>query len=303
MRIPVCLTRAFRVCALAGVALAVGAEPEKTMKDVPWVRGPVTGDLVKQAEIKLPDGYLFTGKAGTKTFLEITHNFPDGREAGMFMPIYDNEKPATDYFVIFEYMDVGFVKDDEKGKINADDLLKSLKQGTEEANVERRKRGWPTMQVIAWSKPPFYDPKTNNLTWGTLIRDEKGGEVINYTTRMLGREGYMKVDLVCDPTVFPAVVVEYEQVMKKFEYRQGRKYAEFKSGDKVAAIGLTALIAGGAGAVLVKSGLLAKFWKLLIPLFIGIAAFFQKVWGAITGRKKKEALVTAKPEEVKVEEA
>ena len=157
------------------------------------------------------------------------------------------------------------------------------------------------MHVIAWSKPPFYDPKTNNLTWGTLIRDEKGEEVINYTTRMLGREGFMKVDLVCDPQEFPQAMADYEQIMKHFDYKQGRRYAEFKSGDKVAAIGLTALIAGGAGAVLVKSGLLAKFWKLLIPIFVGIAAFFRKVWSSITG-KKKEELVTTKPEEVKVEE-
>jgi len=303
MRIPACLTRAIKVCTLASIALVLGAETEKTMKDIPWVRGPVTGDLIKQAEIKVPEGYLYTGAAGTKSFLEMTQNFPNGREAGMYMPIPDRDKPGQDYFVIFEFADVGYVKDDEKGKIKADELLESLKKGTEESNVERRKRGWPAMQVIAWSKPPFYDPKTNNLTWGTLIRDDKGAETINYTTRMLGRQGFMKVDLVCDPEAFPKAMADYEQIMKHFAYTQGNRYAEFKSGDKVAAIGLTALIAGGAGALLVKSGLLAKFWKLLIPLFIGIAAFFQKVWGAITGRKKKEELATIKAEEKKVEEA
>ena len=303
MRRPVCLTRVLRMCALAAITLALGAEPEKTMKDIPWVRGPVKGDLIKQAEIKVPEGYLYTGAAGTKSFLEMTQNFPNGREAGMYMPIPDREKPGQGYFVIFEFSDVGYVKDDEKGKINADELLESLKKGTEKANVERRKRGWPAMHVIAWSKAPFYDPKTNNLTWGTLIRDEKGEEVINYTTRMLGRQGFMKVDLVCDPQAFQTAVADYEKIMKHFEYTQGNRYAEFKSGDKVAAIGLTALVAGGAGAILVKSGLLAKFWKLLIPIFVGIAAFFQKVWGAITGRKRKEELALVKPEEVKIEEA
>lgn len=302
MTIPVSLTNILRLLVFASVTLTLGAEPEKTMKDIPWVQGPVTGDLIKQAEIKVPEGYLYTGAAGTKSFLEMTQNFPNGREAGMYMPSPSRDKPGQNYFVIFEFADVGYVKDDEKGKINADELLESLKKGTEEANVERRKRGWPMMQVIAWSKSPFYDAKTNNLTWGTLIRDDKGFETINYTTRMLGRQGFMKVDLVCDPDAFPVAMADYEQIMKHFSYTQGNRYAEFKSGDKVAAIGLTALIAGGAGALLVKSGLLAKLWKLIIPLFIGIAAFFQKVWVAITGKKKKEELATIKPEEAKADE-
>jgi len=303
MRRPVYLIRVLKAFAFAFIALTLGAEPEKTMKDIPWVRGPVTGDLIKQAEIKVPEGYLYTGAAGTKSFLEMTENFPNGREAGMYMPIPDRENPKNGYFVIFEYADVGYVKDDEKGKINADELLESLKKGTEEANVARRERGWPPMHVIAWSKAPFYDPKTNNLTWGTLIRVEKGGDVINYTTRMLGRQGFMKVDLVCDPETFTSAIADYEKIMKNFEYTQGNRYAEFKKGDKVAAIGLTALVAGGAGALLVKSGLLAKFWKLLIPVFIGIAAVFQKMWGAITGKKKKESLVLGNPEDSKVDEA
>jgi len=41
-----------------------------------------------------------------------------------------------------------------------------------------------------------------------------------------------------------------------FSYSSGYKYAEWRSGDKVAAYGLTALVAGGAGVALVKSGLL-----------------------------------------------
>jgi uncharacterized membrane-anchored protein len=264
-----------------GVALSLQAEPK-----IDWAKGPVTGTLGNQAELQVPKGFLFTGVAGTKTFLELTHNFPSGREAGMFLPVPEKGKPNNDWFVIFEYHDVGYVKDDEKNKIDADELLKSLQEGTESANEDRTKRGWPTLHVVSWTKPPFYDPKTNNLTWGTLLRDSKGQESINYTTRMLGRKGYMQVDLVTDPQEFPTASADFEQIMTKFSYIKGNRYFEFKKGDKIAAIGLTALVAGGAGAVLLKSGLLAKFWKLLIPVFVAIGAFFKKIWAKITGKKE-----------------
>ena len=44
-------------------------------------------------------------------------------------------------------------------------------------------------------------------------------------------------------------------------FKAGSRYAEFGQGDKIAAYGLTALVAGGAGAALAKSGLLSKMWK------------------------------------------
>jgi uncharacterized membrane-anchored protein len=282
--------------ALANIALPLAvtfsiglSAQEKDRPNIPWEKGPITGKLLSQAEIKLPEGFLFTGASGTKTFLEITHNFPSGSEAGMFLPSpkesKNGGKDADNWFVIFEYHDVGHVKDDEKDKIKADKLLKSLQEGTEQGNEERRKRGWPTLEVVSWTKAPFYDPKTNNLTWGTLLRDSKGQESVNYTTRMLGRTGYMQVDLVTDPQEFPVAVADFEKAMAQFTFTTGSRYAEFKKGDKIAAIGLTALVAGGAGAALVKTGLLGKFWKLLIPIFVGIGAFFKKLWNKITGKQ------------------
>ena len=270
---------------LLGAALALqGVEKPK----IDWQESPVKGVLLNKAELSLPDGYLFTGVSGTKTFLELTENFPSGKEAGMFMPRPEEGKDNKNWFVIFEYHDVGYVKDDEKNKIDANKLLKTLQEGTESANEERTKRGWPTLQLVSWSQPPQYDPRTNNLTWGTLLRDSKGQESINYTTRMLGRGGYMQVDLVTGTEEFKAAVADYETAMATFTFTSNNRYAEFKKGDKIATIGLTALVAGGAGAALAKTGLLGKFWKLLIPVFLAIGAFFKKIWNKLRGIQEEE---------------
>ena len=43
----------------------------------------------------------------------------------------------------------------------------------------------------------------------------------------------------------------------------------WRAGDELAQYGLTALVVGGVGAALVKSGLLARLWK---PIVLGLAA-------------------------------
>jgi len=45
------------------------------------------------------------------------------------------------------------VKDNEK--IDADAILKTLKENTEASNAERKRRGWPELHVVGWSIPPL----------------------------------------------------------------------------------------------------------------------------------------------------
>jgi uncharacterized membrane-anchored protein len=81
--------------------------------------------------------------------------------------------------------------------------------------------------------------------------------------RLLGRGGVLHADLVLDPSQLGTVVADFDQVVAGTTFTPGNRYAEWREGDKVAAYGLTALVAGGAGAVAVKTGLFAKLGKLL----------------------------------------
>src|SRR5262249_1118766 len=112
-------------------------------------------------------------------------------------------------------------------------------------------------------------------------------EIVNYNIRMLGRHGYMSVVLVTDPPQLAAVKPDVQNVIANFSYKQGKSYAEFIQGDKVAEYGLTALVAGGAGAAAVKFGFftfLAKYAKALvfgaIALLAGIWRFIKSMFGA-----------------------
>ncbi len=245
--------------------------------------GPVTGHLGSVAKIEVPEGLAFSGKPGTNMFLEMNQNIPNGTEVGMVIS-------PDDWFVVFEYEASGHVKDDDKDSLDADDLLKNIKEGTEAANDERKRRGWSTMNVIGWHKPPFYDPATHNLTWSIRARSEHG-ETINWSTRMLGRTGIVNVSLVASAANIDAAVPAFNELIKGFSYVQGQSYAEFKPGDKIAEYGLAALVAGGAGVVAAKTGILMKFWKVIVAGFVAIGAFFKKLFGF--GKKSDDTRTSA----------
>ena len=259
--------------------MAVAQEPP----EIPWEKGPCVGRLGTMAEIQVPKGFLFTGKDGAKLVMERTHNIPSGSELGVLMPIPKDEKDEG-WFVIFKFSPIGYVKDDEKNNLDADAILASIKTATDKANDLRRSKGWSAIDVIGWTRKPFYDPRTNNLTWAILGRDATTqDEVVNHSVRLLGRTGYMNTDLILSKQMAPQGIPVFDHVMEGFRYTSGQTYAEFRKGDNVAAIGLTALVAGGAGAVLAKSGLLGKLWKFLVFAVIGVIGFFKKLF---TGKKQ-----------------
>ena len=262
--------------------------PGEQGPQIDWVEGPRTVDLGKNlAEIRVGTNFIFAGPEDTRTLMKLQGNPPTDLEVGYITPAAENEN----WFIVFEYEDVGHVKDDEKDAIDADALLKGMKEGTEEANKIRKEMGVEALHLIGWYEPPHYDAATHNLVWATDNRTEGGEQVINYNVRLLGREGVMSATLVANPGELAVAKNHTTRMLEAFKYKPGQRYAEFTSGDKVAQYGLTALIAGGAGAAAAKFGLfsvlgkfLAKAWKLVILAVAGLGAGVKKL---LSGRGGK----------------
>ncbi len=265
----------------AGLTVAAAAQEPATEQPKPkidWQAGPSTGRLGDIGEINIPDGYRFTGRAGTQTVLKLTHNPPSGKELGTIIP------SGGKWFMIFEFEDSGYVKDNDRN-LDANSILQNIKEGTEAANEQRKANGWKPFHVTAWETSPFYDPQTKNLTWAIRGRGDDPTDTgsVNHSIRVLGRRGTMNVDLVVDPAEYAETKPEFNTLMSGFSFSAGNRYADFRSGDKVAKYGLAALIAGGTGAVLLKTGLLAKFWKLIVLAVVAIGGFIKKLFKSIFG--------------------
>ena len=251
------------------------------IEGVTWQRGPSIGELGTTAEVHVPAGYVFAGGNDTRRIMEANKNPPTGREVGFVSPA------GEDWFAVFEYDDVGYVRDDEKNSLDADALLQSIKVATDEGNKERLKRGWPTMAILGWEQSPRYNESTHNLEWAIKAESE-GAPIVNYNTRLLGRGGVMEVTLVTDPSQLSTTLPKFKKMLAGFEFKQGQKYGEFRAGDKMAAYGLTGLIVGGGTAVLVKSGAFKWLWKVLVFAALGVAAFIKKIFS----RRKADNFVS-----------
>ena len=270
------------LAAAAAVSLALMAPASAQNPNINWAQGPTIAKLGDAASLSIPYGYQFASADDSRTLLEMMGNPTSGRELGIVTPA------DGAWFVVFEFSDIGFVKDDEKDSLDASAILETITEGNDAANEERERRGWPTLTILGWEQAPFYDPQSNNLEWA--IRGQSvEGMVINYNTRLLGRHGVMEVSLVVDPDKLQASLPQFKNLLANYSYDAGQRYAEFTSGDKIAQYGLAALVAGGAAAAAVKSGLFvklfAKLWKLILLVVIAIGSFFKKIVNALRGEK------------------
>ena len=244
------------------------------LQKLSWQRAPGEGVIAGKAKIRIPEGLTFLDERNTRRFLELMGNPPrDGH--------YVIAPANLDWFAVFSFDPVGYVKDDEK--IDADALLASLKKGDEPGNEERKRLGMAPIYTDGWHVPPHYDSATKRLEWGMRLRDEKGATHVNYTSRLLGRSGVMSAVLVSSPQSLNEDMKAFNGALGGYEFSAGEKYAEFKQGDHIAAYGLGALVLGGAAAAAAKAGLfksLGKFlWVIVGGGLMGGWALLKKFFG------------------------
>jgi len=106
-----------------------------------------------------------------------------GAELGILAP------EDLSWFAILSFSDVGYVRDDDKDSLDADAMLASVQQGTEESNKERRRRGLEhdfgnRLDAV----PPLRQPHAQSGVEPEGSR-RRGQVVVNHYTRLLGRRG------------------------------------------------------------------------------------------------------------------
>jgi uncharacterized membrane-anchored protein len=249
-----------------------------------WVSGPNTGQLADVASIEVPEGFMMCDGNDTRSILAAFGNVPGTKELGLLAP------QSLDWFIVFEFDPIGYVNDDEKDKLDAAGMLKSIREGTEYGNEMRAKQGVPPMKILGWDVKPRFNDETKLLEWA-ILAESGTDQVLNHNTRVLGRRGVMEVALVIGPEIVKETMPVFYKLLKTFKYAEGQKYAEFKEGDSVAKYGLAALVVGGAAVGAGKLGLFAwfavmfkKLWKLIVIGVVAIGAGIKKLFSGVVSR-------------------
>jgi uncharacterized membrane-anchored protein len=271
-------------CGLVLANLQLLGQNSETKPKFNILKGPAKAPLGNVAQIDLPTGYIFINGKDYQALLKAEGEPVSGNELGSLRATNEH------WSVVFEFSDIGYVKDDDKDKLDADKLLASIRRNNEEANKERVEAGNPPIEVIGWEIPPKYDSNTHNLEWA--IRGAVQGQpFLNYNTRLLGRKGVMEVVLIVKPEQLTETLPTFRNLLAGYSYQTGNSYAEFRPGDKVAKYGLGALVLGGAAVGAAKLGLftwllvfIKKGWKLVVVAFVAVVGFFKKLF---TGKSTK----------------
>lgn len=245
--------------------------------------GPADVPLAGKAVLKLPEGHAFVPQPQAGKLLNAMGNpGTDPRLAGLIFP-----KDDAGWFMTVRYEDSGHIKDDDARDWNADDLLKSFREGTEAANEERVKMGVPAIEIVGWAEKPAYDPATHRLVWAMSSRDKgaPGAEAqgVNYNTYVLGREGYFMLNLVTELKELPAHKPAAHTMLAALAFNDGQRYADFNAGtDRMAEYGLAALVVGVAAkklGFLAAAGLFfAKFAKVILLGLAGVGGLAVKLF-------------------------
>jgi len=267
------------------------------------IMGPAEVPLNGQAKLAVPADSAFIPQAAANRVMKALGNTALPERAGLVVP----RDPKAPWLVDVTWIGEGYVRDGDAADWQADAMLQSLKEGTEEQNKDRVARGIPPVEIVGWVEPPTYDKASNRLIWSLSSRtpgDAAGvPQTVNYNTYALGREGYFSLDLITGSDTIAADKQVARQLLAALRYDEGKRYADFNdSTDKVAAYGIAALV----GAVAVKKlGLLAligvfllKAWKIALLIAVGGFAAVRRFFGGLFGRKP-----AAEPDEISYHEA
>jgi len=251
------------------------------------------------ATLVVPDGYRFLGSEQSAYVLSSLWGNPPSSVMGLLFP--KGVTPLGDnftYVVSISYSEEGYIDDEDAEDLDYDEILETMQEDVEAANDQRIAMGYGSAKLIGWASPPFYDKVNKKLHWAKELEFDGSKEhTLNYNIRILGRRGYVELNVIGSLDVLPLVKQNVDQILASVEFEEGHTYADFDPEiDEIAAYGIGGLI---AGKVLLKLGLLAGFLKFFKVIGLAILKFWKPITIAVValGAGIKKYFYTTKANE------
>ena len=176
------------------------------------------------ATLELPAEFRYLDPRETDLVIRAWGNPPNNETLGMIVPAGANVFQAESWAVVITYDEDGFVKDDDAATVNYDDLLGKMQRALRGENEERRRRGYPEIELVGWAEPPRYDSAAHKLYWAKDLRfGTEAVHTLNYNIRVLGRRGVLVLNAVASMDQLAAVRRDMTKVIA-FVDREGSSF-------------------------------------------------------------------------------
>lgn len=264
----------------------ISDEEKAFFKDFDFQQGVLKLPAAK-ATLNVPSNFYYLSPADTKKVLvDVWGNPPSSADdtLGMIFPTTYLPSQNSAWGSVIRYNADGYVSDTDAASTDYDELLQQIKSGISEDNVEREKQGFEPITLIGWASPPRYDTSAHAMHWARDLvfgKDMSAAHTLNYSIRMLGREGVLQFNFVAGLDQLPEIKQAIPSAIKMASFDNGATYTDYRSGDTLAAYGMAGMIAAGAGAKVA-----AKFGFFAVALALLKKGGFFVVIGAIAGGYK-----------------
>jgi uncharacterized membrane-anchored protein len=183
--------------------------------------------------------------------------------------------PKQHALLYMEYVDAGYVTLDDWKDLDATKMLDDMRQSTEDGNEDRRKNNVSGIHIDSWIQPPTLDRTHNTVRYIVRLHDDDRQQFLNAVALALGRRGYERFTLVSNANKPDASRDLLSSMIGDYTFTKGFRFSDYVTGDKLAGIGVAALVGSVAGVAIAKTvgfGAILLFAKKFIVLIVAAIA-------------------------------
>ena len=187
--------------------------------------------------------------------------------------------------IYIEHEGGGYVSIDDWKNVDTNVMIKELNDNAKTVAQDRKAKNLSYATKLSWVHKPQLDRQKNMVYYAYKVEWSDDDLSLESLSLVLGKKGYTTVTFVTkyDENISLATVSKRNKdKASTFIYDDGKMYSDFKTGDKVAAVGIGALLAATLGVKALKPGLLIglmlllkKFWFILLLPFLAIGKLFN----------------------------
>ncbi|MBD0258679.1 MAG: DUF2167 domain-containing protein, partial [Cytophagales bacterium] len=164
--------------------------------------------------LKVPDGFKYLDADQSNYVLSDLWGNPKSESSlGMIIPESMGVLGDRTWAFNVQYDEIGYVKDDDAGDIDYNELLAEMQNDTREASKERIKEGYEAIELVGWAAKPYYDADRKILHWAKELKfGESTENTLNYNVRILGRKGVLVLNAIASMNELPEVNQNIDKV-------------------------------------------------------------------------------------------
>ena len=195
--------------------------------------------------------------------------------------------------IFIQFIDSGYVKMDDWKNVDTKAMIKEMNDDAKTWVEHSKEKNIAYATNLSWVMKPQLDNQKNMVYYAYKVEWSNDAVTLESKSLVLGRSGYAEITFVTpykENISLKTVSKSNKDKASTFKFESEKVYSEYKTGDKIAAVGIGALLATTLGVKALSPGLLAtlgkllaKFWFILLLPFI----FIGKLIDSLKTKRKR----------------